>query len=71
MTYPHDDLILWQAILAIMGAYGWRCDHRPLFAKSGGNVLYDDQFPLGAVIATAELIECYEIEKTWRNRVRW
>jgi hypothetical protein len=57
---PHEDLTLWKTILKVMGKNETEWKEPPLYATTEA-VLYHEQFPLGAIIATAELVECYLI----------
>ncbi len=67
MLQPKEDYTLWEHVLTVMGLpYSRSYMGRPLYMNRG-RVLYPHQFPLGAVIATAELTQCYEIERTWRG----
>ena len=58
-------LALWHSVVHAMGqGADWSLDatHRAVrFMESDGRCVYQDQFPHGAVLATARLAECWEV----------
>ena len=58
----------WKRMAFILGeGEPWR--ESPLFVSSELIALYRDQFPLGAVIATAELVGCWKIREEWSREI--
>ena len=60
IVMPHDNWALWNRILDFVGSDGeWK--EPPLYARLDGTALSHKQFPLGAIIATADLVGCNQI----------
>lgn len=57
---PHEIHKVWKGILGVMGKPLTEWKEPPLFADENA-LLHHRQFPLGAIIATAELVNCWRI----------
>ena len=65
-------LAVWHGVVDVMGQDCWdirALDRSIRFMEGDGRGVYHDQFPKGAMVATAELVECYQVDRIFERSV--